>query len=81
MYDRAPRALTQPSVGTGHGVGPGTYEAPETIQRRYGKKNSFLTICWDFSLKKTYISSLNYFPNKQVEQNSLKIINFVGLFT
>ncbi|KAK3699095.1 hypothetical protein QZH41_008892, partial [Actinostola sp. cb2023] len=41
MYDRAPRALTQPSLGTGHSVGPGTYEAPETIQRNYGKSRVF----------------------------------------
>ena len=37
MYDRAPRALTQASGGTGGLVGPGTYEALEVGRKNNGE--------------------------------------------
>ncbi|XP_031552737.1 sperm-tail PG-rich repeat-containing protein 2-like [Actinia tenebrosa] len=44
MYDRASRALTQPSHGTSIAVGPGTYEVPDASRRRYDGYAPFLSM-------------------------------------
>jgi len=63
MYDRAPRVLTQPTTGTNHDIGPGSYE-PDRFNNKFSSRHkigyapflsmslreSFLTIKDEFKI-------------------------------